>query len=84
MTDRARDRVEAIATDAAPAAIGPYAQATRAGGFVFCSGQIALDPVTMKMVEGGVEPEAEQVLKNLTAVITAAGASGSNVVRTTI
>ena len=70
----------------APAAIGPYSQAIRvaAGELVFCSGQIALDPATGKMVEGGVEAEARQVLSNLKAVLAAAGLTTADVVRTTI
>jgi len=74
----------AIATDRAPAAIGPYSQAVRAGDFVFTSGQIALDPRSGALVEGGVEAETRQVLDNLTAVLEAAGAGWRDVVRTTI
>ena len=74
----------AIATDRAPAAIGPYSQAVRAGDFVFTSGQIALDPATGEMVTGGVEAETRRVLENLTAVLDAAGAGWRDVVRTTI
>jgi 2-iminobutanoate/2-iminopropanoate deaminase len=74
----------AIATDQAPAAIGPYSQAVRAGNFVFTSGQIALDPRTGALVEGGIEAETRQVLDNLTAVLEAAGAGWRDVVRTTI
>jgi 2-iminobutanoate/2-iminopropanoate deaminase len=74
----------AIATDRAPAAIGPYSQAVRAGDFVFTSGQIALDPRTGALVEGGIEAETRQVLDNLTAVLEAAGAGWRDVVRTTI
>jgi len=73
-----------IATDDAPKAIGPYAQATTAGGFVLTSGQIALDPATGDMVAGGTEAETRQVLKNLVAVLRAAGASPDDVVKTTI
>ena len=75
---------QVIATERAPRAIGPYVQATRAGDFVFCSGQIALDPATGEMVQGGVEAETARVLDNLTAVLEAAGARLSDVVRTTI
>ena len=74
----------AIATDRAPAAIGPYSQAVRAGDFVFTSGQIGLDPVSGALVHGGVEAETRQVLDNLTAVLEAAGAGWRDVVRTTI
>ena len=74
----------AISTDHAPAAIGPYSQAVKSGDLVFCSGQIALDPKSGEMVQGGIEAETRQVLENLTAVLTAAGATWSSVVRTTI
>lgn len=74
----------AITTDRAPAAIGPYSQAVRVGDFLFTSGQIALDPATMQLVEGGVEPQTRRVLANLSAVLAAAGASWSDVVKTTI
>lgn len=76
---------EVIATDGAPGAIGPYSQAIRAGNMVFCSGQIALDPATGSLVgEGDVTAQTGQVMSNLTAVLAAAGASWSQVVRTTI
>jgi 2-iminobutanoate/2-iminopropanoate deaminase len=74
----------AIVTDRAPAAIGPYSQAVRVGELVFTSGQIALDPATGELVKGGVEAETVRVLQNLTEVLAAAGASWSDVVRTTI
>jgi 2-iminobutanoate/2-iminopropanoate deaminase len=73
-----------VRTSNAPAAIGPYSQAVRAGDLVFCSGQIPLDPVSGEMVSGGIEAETRQVLKNLTAVLGAAGAAWEQVVRTTI
>jgi len=73
-----------IQTDQAPAAIGPYAQAVKAQGFLFCSGQIGLSPKTSELVGGGVEAEARQVMANLAAVLAAAGASFRDVVRTTI
>ena len=73
-----------VHTDQAPRAIGPYVQATRAGGFVFASGQIALDPATGEMVTGGVEPETRRVLDNLVAVLDAGGAALADVVKTTI
>ncbi len=73
-----------ISTDRAPRAIGPYVQAARAGDFVFCSGQIALDPATGEIAPGGVEVETRRVLDNLTAVLEAAGTKLSDVVRTTI
>jgi 2-iminobutanoate/2-iminopropanoate deaminase len=74
----------AITTDRAPAAIGPYSQAVRAGDFVFTSGQIGLDPASGQLVHGGIEAETRQVLDNLTAVLEAAGAGWRDVVRTTI
>lgn len=74
----------AIATDRAPAAIGPYNQAVRVGDLVFLSGQIALDPATGQLIAGGVEEQTRQVLKNLGEVLAAAGASWASVVRTTI
>jgi 2-iminobutanoate/2-iminopropanoate deaminase len=75
---------EPVKTDKAPAAIGPYSQAVRAGGFLFCSGQIPLDPETGTLVEGGVAVQTERVLKNLKAVLSAGGASLSAVVKTTV
>ncbi len=73
-----------IHTDAAPAAIGPYSQAVRAGDFVFTAGQIGLDPATGEMVPGGVEAQTRQALRNLQAVLEAAGASLHQVVKTTV
>ncbi len=75
---------EPIATKTAPAAIGPYSQAIRAGGFVFLSGQIPLDPATGQIVEGDIAAQTEQVMKNLGAVLEAAGCTFDHVVRTTI
>ncbi len=72
---------EIVHTEAAPAAIGPYSQAVKAGGFVFTAGQIPLDPATMKVVEGGVEAQTVRVLENLGAVLTEAGSSFGQVVR---
>ncbi|ATG72705.1 regulator [Zobellella denitrificans] len=72
-----------IATDKAPAAIGPYVQATRIGNMVYTSGQIPLDPVTMDIVEGGIEAQTKQVMDNLMAVLEEAGASASSVLKTT-
>ena len=79
-----RPQREVIATGAAPPAIGPYSQAVRAGQWLFCSGQIGLDPATGELVPGGVVVEANRVLENLRAVVTAAGGSLDRVVRTTI
>src|SRR5688572_29173257 len=75
----------AIRTDGAPAAIGPYSQAIRAGGMIFCSGQVALAPATGELVGGGdAAAEARQALANLRAVLKAAGAGPEQVVKTTI
>jgi len=73
-----------IATPDAPQSIGPYSQAVRSGQWLFLSGQIGLDPVSGTLVGGGVEAEAERVLRNLEAVLHAAGASLGHIVRTTI
>ncbi len=73
-----------IHTDAAPAAIGPYSQAVKAGNTVYISGQIPLDPKTMDLVEGGFRAQAEQVFNNLSAVAAAAGGSLADAVRLTI
>ena len=76
---------EAVMTAAAPAPVGPYNQAVKAGDLLFCSGQIALDPQTGAMVgEGDVEAETRQVLSNLKAVLAAGGSSPERVVRTTV
>lgn len=76
--------VQLVHTENAPAAIGPYSQATIAGGFLFTAGQIALDPATMQVKEGGVVAQAEQVMANLTAVLAQAGCSWDDAVRTTV
>lgn len=73
-----------VSTPNAPSAIGPYNQAIIAGGFVHCSGQIPLDAASMELVEGGVAEQTAQVMKNLEAVLTAAGTSFKNAVRCTI
>jgi 2-iminobutanoate/2-iminopropanoate deaminase len=75
---------EIIQTDNAPGAIGPYSQAIKAGGFVFCSGQIPTDPQTGEFVAGGIAEQTEQVLKNLKAVLEASGSSLDQVVKTTV
>jgi len=75
---------ETVGTAGAPAAIGPYSQAIRAGDFLFCSGQIPLDPSTGKMVEGGIAVQTERVLRNLEAVLAAGGGSLASVVKTTV
>ena len=74
----------AVSTEAAPAAIGPYSQGIIAGGFLFTAGQIALDPATGQVVEGDVVAQTRRVLQNLEAVLTAAGASWKDVVKTTV
>ena len=71
----------AIHTDSAPAAIGPYSQATRAGHQVFFSGQIPLDPATGALVEGGIDAQARRAFDNLKAVCTAAGGTMDDIVR---
>jgi len=73
-----------IKTAAAPAPIGPYNQAVRAGNAVYVSGQIALDPQTGELLKGSIEDETELVMKNLQAVLKAAGADFSNVVKSSI
>jgi 2-iminobutanoate/2-iminopropanoate deaminase len=74
----------AILTEHAPAPVGPYSQAIRVDGFIFCSGQVALDPTTGKIVEGGVSAQARQVLDNIAAVLTSAGLTLEAIVKTTI
>lgn len=75
---------DAVATSGAPGAIGPYSQAIRSDPFVFCSGQVGLDPATGELVAGGVEAQAERAMTNLTAVLDAAGVGWIDVVKTTI
>jgi 2-iminobutanoate/2-iminopropanoate deaminase len=72
-----------IATEKAPAALGPYSQAISANGFVYASGQLGLVPQTGELAEGGIEAQAAQALDNLSAVLEAAGSSLDNVVKTT-
>jgi 2-iminobutanoate/2-iminopropanoate deaminase len=76
--------IENIRTDRAPEAIGPYSQAVKANGMVFASGQIPLDPETMRIVDGDIRAQTERVLANLKAVLEAAGTSPDRVVRTTV
>lgn len=73
-----------VHTDRAPAAIGPYSQAVVANGVLYTAGQIALDPATMQVVDGDVEAQAEQVMRNLASVLAEAGSSWARVVKTTI
>jgi len=75
---------EIIQTDRAPHAIGPYSQAVRAGNLVFASGQIPTDPATGEFVSGGIAEQTEQVLRNLSAVLEAAGTGLDRVVKTTV
>jgi len=75
---------EAIGTDGAPKAIGPYEQAIRVDGLVFTAGQIPLDPKTGNLVEGGIAPQTRRVLENLKAVLAAAGSSLDRVVKATV
>ncbi|MCC6746484.1 MAG: RidA family protein [Deltaproteobacteria bacterium] len=75
---------QSIQSPAAPAAIGPYSQAIRCGNLVFCSGQIPLDPVTGELLKGTLEQEVGRVMRNLEAVLGAAGSRLAQVVRTTI
>jgi 2-iminobutanoate/2-iminopropanoate deaminase len=74
---------EAINTAGAPAAAGPYSQAIVSGGFVYCAGQVGLDPQNGTLVEGGIEAQTERALQNLGAVLDAAGSSYAAVVKTT-
>jgi 2-iminobutanoate/2-iminopropanoate deaminase len=73
-----------IHTDRAPAAIGPYSQAVAVGNLVFCSGQIPIDPASGELVEGDVAVQTDQVMRNLAAVLAAAGCSLTDVVKTTV
>jgi 2-iminobutanoate/2-iminopropanoate deaminase len=73
----------AVSTSAAPSAVGPYSQAISTDELVFCSGQVGLDPASGELVQGGVEAETERALKNLEAVLDAAGCSMGDVVKTT-
>ncbi len=73
-----------IHTELAPLALGPYSQAIKASGFIFASGQIPIDPKTGQFVPGGIAPQTEQVMKNLSAVLLAAGSELELVVKTTV
>jgi 2-iminobutanoate/2-iminopropanoate deaminase len=76
--------METVSTDKAPGAIGPYSQAIKANGMVFCSGQIPIDPSTGNFVSEAVAEQTEQVFKNLSEVLNAAGSSLAKVVKTTV
>ncbi len=75
---------EVISTEGAPKAIGPYSQAIRAGGFLFTSGQVAIDPSTQQVIAGDVAAQTDRVLKNLAAILQASGSAFDKVVRTTV
>lgn len=77
-------KLETIMTEKAPAAIGPYSQAVRFGDMLYCSGQIPLDPATGEMVSGNISAQAEMVMKNIEAVLTAAGTGFDNIVKSTV
>ena len=76
--------IDAVSTAGAPKAFGPYSQAIRAGGFVFCAGQGAVDPSTGKLVAGGIREQTRQVFRNLQAVLEAAGCGLDRVVKVTV
>lgn len=76
--------MEQVKTDNAPAAIGPYSQAVISGGFLFSAGQIALDPASGQIVDGGITAQTERVMANLSAVLSAANLGWSDVVKTTV
>jgi 2-iminobutanoate/2-iminopropanoate deaminase len=75
---------EVIATDGAPKAIGPYSQAIRAGGLLFTSGQVAIDPATQQVIAGDIAAQTDRVMKNLAAILETAGSSLDKVVRCTV
>jgi len=75
---------EVISTPNAPKAIGPYSQAIRANGFLFVSGQVCFDPATGNLISGGIQDQTEQVIKNLSAILQAAGSGLDRVVKTTV
>lgn len=75
---------ELVQTEGAPRAIGPYSQAIKAGGLIFTSGQIAIDPATGQMIEGGIREQTERALENIKAILEAAGSSLDRVLKTTV
>jgi 2-iminobutanoate/2-iminopropanoate deaminase len=81
---KSKNTMTTIATEAAPAAIGPYSQAQQLGDLLFCSGQVPLEPVTMTLVEGGIVEQTQQVFQNISAVLSAAGLELKDVVKTTV
>jgi len=76
--------MNSILSQDAPTPIGPYSQAVEAGGVIYCSGQVGLDPKTTKLVEGGIEEQTEQALRNLEAVLKEAGSGLKSVLKTTV
>mgnify|MGYP006287648837 CR=1 FL=1 len=78
------DTRQAISTDSAPQAVGPYSQAIRSGGLIFTAGQIPMDPATGEMVQGDIEAQTRRVLDNLMAVLVAAGSGAANVLKVTV
>ena len=83
MTDNSTEKpIEVIKTDKAGPPVGPYSQGIKAGGFVFVAGEKGLDPVTQKIVSGGIEPETRRTLENIKAILEAAGSSMDRVVST--
>lgn len=84
MSTSTHPSLSVIKTSHAPAAIGPYSQAIRVGDLLFCSGCIPLDPVSAQVVEGGIEEQTEQALKNLKAVVEAGGSELGKVAKTTV
>jgi len=79
-----KQNMRAIKTKLAPQAIGPYSQAIIAGDFIFCSGQISIDPKTGEIIKGGIEKQTERVIKNLKAILQEAGFALENVVKTEV
>ena len=77
-------KIEVISTGKAPKSVGPYSQATRAGGFIFCAGQGAFEPATGQLVAGGIKEQTRQVLRNLQAVLEAGGSGLDRVVKVTV
>jgi 2-iminobutanoate/2-iminopropanoate deaminase len=75
---------DVVSTKDAPQAIGPYSQAIKAGGFVFISGQIAIDPATSQVIQGDISAQTERVMKNLDAILRAAGSNLGQVVKSTV
>lgn len=76
--------MQILSTPHAPAAIGPYSQAIATGDYIFLSGQIALDPVSMMLIQDSLEDEVEQIIKNITAILESGGFSREHIVKTTI